>query len=70
MSGTALNGSIVASAATPSGHGYYMIARDGGIFAFGDDALLRSRWVARRLNKPIVGMSAAPKGKGYLARRE
>ena len=27
---------IVGMAPTPSGHGYWLVARDGGIFAFGD----------------------------------
>ena len=35
MSGTHLNAPIVDSVATPSGNGYYMVAADGGIFAFG-----------------------------------
>ncbi|HEX7521567.1 MAG TPA: hypothetical protein VF441_05845, partial [Acidimicrobiia bacterium] len=31
-----LNQPVVGMAATPTGHGYWLVARDGGIFAFGD----------------------------------
>jgi 3D (Asp-Asp-Asp) domain-containing protein len=41
-----------------------MVARDGGIFAFGDAQFLGSTG-AVRLNQPIVGMAATPTGKGY-----
>ena len=33
---------IVGMAATPSGHGYWLVASDGGIFAFGDAGFLGS----------------------------
>ena len=36
-----LNRAIVDIAATPSGNGYWLVATDGGIFAFGDAALRR-----------------------------
>ena len=64
MSGTHLNGPIVASTATPSGKGYYMIGSDGGIFAFGD-ARFHGSTGNLRLNQPIVGMSPTPDSKGY-----
>ena len=51
-------------AATPDGGGYWLVASDGGIFAYGD-----ARSTARpgniHLNKPIVGMAATPDGNGY-----
>ncbi|MGH9083483.1 MAG: hypothetical protein ACRDWN_09075, partial [Acidimicrobiales bacterium] len=31
-----LNQPIVGMAAAPDGHGYWLVASDGGIFAFGD----------------------------------
>ena len=37
-----LNQPIVGMAATPSGRGYWFVARDGGIFAFGDAAFYGS----------------------------
>ena len=52
-------------AATPDGKGYWLVASDGGIFNYGDAAVLRARPAACRLNKPIVGMAATPDGKGY-----
>jgi ribosomal protein L24E len=51
-------------AASRSGHGYWFVASDGGIFSFGDAAFYGSTG-AIRLNKPIVGMAATPTGHGY-----
>jgi sugar lactone lactonase YvrE len=45
--------------------GYFLVARDGGIFAFGDAAFAGSTG-ATKLNQPIVGMAATPSGKGYF----
>ncbi|MHB8464858.1 MAG: S8 family serine peptidase [Acidimicrobiales bacterium] len=56
---------IVGMAATPSGHGYWLVASDGGIFNFGDAAFYGSTG-ALHLNQPIVGMAATPSGHGYL----
>ena len=51
-------------AATPDGGGYWLVASDGGIFAYGDAAVLRlDRSI--HLNKPIVGMAPTPDGGGY-----
>ena len=44
--------------------GYWLVARDGGIFAFGD-ALFRGSTGALRLNQPIVGMARNAGGSGY-----
>ena len=44
--------------------GYWMVGRDGGIFAFGDAPFSGSTG-AMKLNQPIVGMTADPDGKGY-----
>jgi hypothetical protein len=51
-------------AATPDGKGYWLVASDGGVFAFGDAAYAGSMG-ASPLNRPIVGMAATPDGKGY-----
>ena len=40
------------------------MAADGGIFSFGD-ALFHGSSGGITLNKPIVGMAAAPDGQGY-----
>jgi len=50
--------------ATPDGGGYWLVAADGGIFAYGD-ALFHGSAGASPLNKPIVGMAATPDGGGY-----
>ncbi|HVW32230.1 MAG TPA: hypothetical protein VHL53_06810 [Acidimicrobiia bacterium] len=44
--------------------GYWMVASDGGIFAFGDAGFFGSTG-AIALNQPIVGMAATPSGQGY-----
>src|SRR5256885_17236735 len=49
---------------TPTGNGYWLVASDGGIFAFGD-ATFHGSTGATPLAKPIVGMTATPTGNGY-----
>ena len=44
--------------------GYWLVASDGGIFAFGDAGFYGSTG-GQALNQPIVGMAATPDGKGY-----
>ncbi len=51
-------------APTPDGKGYWLVARDGGIFSFGDAAFYGSTG-GLALNQPIVGMAPTPDGKGY-----
>jgi len=51
-------------AATPDGGGYWLVASDGGVFAFGDAAFHGSTG-ATPLDAPIVGMAATPDGGGY-----
>jgi hypothetical protein len=51
-------------AATADGRGYWLVASDGGIFAFGD-AAFRGSAGDLALSAPIVGMAAAPDGAGY-----
>ncbi len=65
MAGKALAQPIVGMAASPTGRGYWLVARDGGVFSFGDARFLGSTG-ALRLNKPIVGMSSTPSGSGYF----
>ena len=61
---TTLAKPVVGGAATRDGLGYWMVASDGGIFAYGDAKFAGSTG-AIRLNKPIVGMAADPAGGGY-----
>jgi uncharacterized protein YkwD len=51
-------------ASTPSGRGYWLVARDGGIFSFGD-ARFHGSTGSIRLNQEIVGMASTPSGRGY-----
>ena len=51
-------------AATPDGGGYWEVASDGGLFAFGDAPYFGSMG-GQPLNKPIVGIAATPDGGGY-----
>ena len=64
--GIHLNQPIVGMAATPNGGGYWLVASDGGIFAFGDAAFHGSTG-GIHLNQPIVGMAATPDGRWLLA---
>jgi hypothetical protein len=52
-----------AAGASPS-TGYWMVASDGGIFAYGGARFFGSTG-AIKLNMPIVGMAATPSGNGY-----
>jgi len=63
MGNKRLNAPVEGLVPTPSGNGYWLVASDGGIFAFGD-ATFRGSMGGTRLNKPVVGM--VQYGDGYL----
>ena len=67
--GTHLNQPIVGMAATPDGRGYWLVASDGGIFTFGDAALLRLDRRPSTSTSPSSGMAATPTGQRLLAGR-
>jgi len=46
-----------------AGLGYWLVASDGGVFAFG--APFHGSTGAQKLNRPIVGSSPSPTGAGY-----
>jgi hypothetical protein len=57
-------------ACTPAGHGYWLVATDGGIFSFGDASFHRSTG-AIGLAQPIAGMPSTPLGHGvWLVARD
>jgi len=55
---------VVGIASTPTGHGYWLVAADGGIFSFGDAQFYGSMG-GKTLNQPAVGIAATPTGHGY-----
>ena len=59
-----LNQPIVGIASTPDGGGYWLVAKDGGVFAFGDAHFFGSTG-GMYLNQPIVGIASTPDGGGY-----
>jgi ribosomal protein L24E len=48
----------------PPGQGYWLVAKDGGIFSYGN-ASFKGSTGNIALNQPIVGMTARPDGSGY-----
>ncbi len=66
MGGLPLNAPIVGMGATPTGRGYWLVASDGGIFAFGDAAFDGSMG-GQPLQRPIVGTSTAAAGYWMVA---
>ena len=62
--GASGSAAVVGIAPTPSSRGYWLVASDGGIFAFGD-AGFHGSMGGRRLDRPVVGMAATPDGRGY-----
>jgi len=61
MGGRPLNQPVVGMAATPDGGGYWLVARDGGIFTFGDAGYYGNALGAT--TSPAVGISGS--GGGY-----
>jgi hypothetical protein len=55
---------VVGLAATPRGEGYWLVASDGGVFAFGD-AVFHGSVAELALAAPVVGIAATPTGEGY-----
>ncbi|MGH8998975.1 MAG: hypothetical protein ACRDY7_06235, partial [Acidimicrobiia bacterium] len=62
MGGRALNASVRSLVPHGDGHGYWLVAGDGGLFAF--DAPFRGSMGGTPLNAPVTGMVAF--GDGYL----
>jgi hypothetical protein len=58
------SGSVVGSAATKSGNGYYEVDAAGDVAAFGN-AVCYGAMTGTPLTQPIVGMATDPSGQGY-----
>jgi hypothetical protein len=59
-----LNKPIEAMSRTPSGNGYWFVASDGGVFAFGD-AQFYGSGVGEAPSGSVVAMTTTPDGQGY-----
>jgi hypothetical protein len=55
---------ITGIAVNPTGTGYWLVAADGGVFAYGDAHFYGSMG-AKHLNQPIVGIASSGDGRGY-----
>jgi hypothetical protein len=64
MGGRPLNQPIVGIATTADDKGYWLVAADGGIFAFGDATFYGSTG-SLALQKPVVAMAATGDHRGY-----
>jgi len=68
LAGRSLAAPIVGVASSPTGHGYWLVAADGGMFSFGDAGYFGSipqvLPPGRRLDAPVTDM--IPQGNGYL----
>jgi hypothetical protein len=62
-SSLALNAPILGMTVDPQTGGYWLLAKDGGVFSFG--APFFGSTGGLRLNKPVVAMAATPDGGGY-----
>jgi hypothetical protein len=61
---TNLQSSVVGMADTPDGAGYWLVAGDGGVFAFGD-ARFHGSLSGQSLQRDVVGIATTPDGDGY-----
>ena len=64
LSTSSPNRPVVGMATTADGAGYWLVAADGGVFAFGD-AVFRGSTGGIALDQPIVAMAADPATGGY-----
>ena len=55
---------VVGMAGTPDGKGLWLVASDGGVFAFGSAAFYGSTG-SLYLNQPVAGMAVTADGRGY-----
>ncbi len=62
--GSSITKPVVGMAATPDGHGYWLVAADGGVFSYGNAGFHGSTG-GRPLSSPIVGIAPTPSGGGY-----
>nr|MDA8342314.1 hypothetical protein [Actinomycetota bacterium] len=59
-----LNAPVVGMAPAPNNGGYWLVAADGGVFAFGS-ATFHGSMGGKHLNAPVTAIDATPSGMGY-----
>ncbi|HEX5615922.1 MAG TPA: hypothetical protein VFZ83_12290 [Acidimicrobiia bacterium] len=59
-----LTSPVVGMDATPTGRGYWLVAADGGVFAYGDARFFGSTG-GMRLDRPVTDLASTPSGNGY-----
>ncbi len=59
-----LNAPIIDLAPSVDNKGYYLLAKDGGVFTFGS-ADFKGSTGDLKLNAPVIAMLVAPDGAGY-----
>jgi hypothetical protein len=64
MGGQPLNQPVEGMTATPSGHGYWLVATDGGVFTFGDAGFFGSLASSMPV-RTVVGLFPTGGGSGY-----
>ncbi|MDQ1383624.1 MAG: hypothetical protein QOG65_1003, partial [Actinomycetota bacterium] len=62
--GTLLNARVLDLAVTRSGHGYWFVAADGGVFSFGD-ARFHGSTGGIHLAAPVMSIASSGDGRGY-----
>ncbi len=63
--GNQLAAPLVGLASTSSGHGYWLLGADGGVFAYGDAHFYGSVPATSGPDGPFTGIAATPDGGGY-----
>lgn len=59
-----LNAPVCEIVATPTGSGYWLVAEDGGVFAFGDAKAFPDPVPHEHLARPVTAAACTPKGDG------
>jgi hypothetical protein len=65
MGGRHLDSPVVGMTPTPTGHGYWLVAADGGVFSFGD-ARFAGSTAPLHASSPTVGIVAHRHDDGYF----
>jgi hypothetical protein len=70
MASRRLNNRVVAIVAAETCHGYWLVARDGGVFNFGEAHFYGSLGGEKHLASPVVAMTPTRGDKGYWLRAQ